>query len=366
MLRNRVALLAVAAGAVSASVWMTGGCSTENEVTDTSANGFCGNGRVEQGEECDDGNGDDTDACTTVCTLAKCGDGIVSGAEACDDGNAVNDDDCSNDCHSNGAVCDHDGEPDEGEECDDGNQVNTDDCTNQCKEPFCGDGIVQMQLGEDCDDGNNEVNDECPPDCNDPGTGGTGGDPCKGTAVFAGVVTNDQNPNVAGPGVVSVWSYGGQLGVTAGNDMCLAIGADHVCTYGEVKQADTNGELSALPSTGAFTFWLHRVSETVPKISNPNEMTAPGPGGRCNDWTYPTNHISDGEYGVYDPAMTLGNPTTARREGNILFFLDDDTIYTGNPTDNHQCAEGSPGCAGSCGGEDPRAILCCFPVCVSQ
>ncbi|MBN1774639.1 MAG: hypothetical protein JXB32_25485 [Deltaproteobacteria bacterium] len=45
----------------------------------------CGNGRVEAGEECDDGNADDTDDCPTSCEWAYCGDGYEwDGHEACD------------------------------------------------------------------------------------------------------------------------------------------------------------------------------------------------------------------------------------------------------------------------------------------
>src|SRR5262245_22524726 len=38
--------------------------------------GVCGDGMVDMGEECDDGNPDDTDACTNACLNAICGDGI--------------------------------------------------------------------------------------------------------------------------------------------------------------------------------------------------------------------------------------------------------------------------------------------------
>ena len=45
----------------------------------------CGNGRLDTGEQCDDGNTIDTDACTAVCTNARCGDGAIeSGVEVCD------------------------------------------------------------------------------------------------------------------------------------------------------------------------------------------------------------------------------------------------------------------------------------------
>jgi MYXO-CTERM domain-containing protein len=58
----------------------------------------CGNGIVEAGEECDDGDGDDRDACTIRCTTPKCGDGVLEGREECDDGNFVIDDGCNNIC----------------------------------------------------------------------------------------------------------------------------------------------------------------------------------------------------------------------------------------------------------------------------
>jgi cysteine-rich repeat protein len=60
---------------------------------------ICGNGLVEPGEACDDGDRDDTDACTNACAPARCGDGITrAGVEDCDDGNGRNDDGCSLRC----------------------------------------------------------------------------------------------------------------------------------------------------------------------------------------------------------------------------------------------------------------------------
>lgn len=61
--------------------------------------GACGNGRLDPGEACDDGNTDDTDACVGLCVAAACGDGFwQAGVEACDDGNASDDDLCSTSC----------------------------------------------------------------------------------------------------------------------------------------------------------------------------------------------------------------------------------------------------------------------------
>jgi cysteine-rich repeat protein len=50
-------------------------------------------------EECDDGNGVDTDACVGACKAAECGDAFVqAGVEQCDDGNVANNDGCSATC----------------------------------------------------------------------------------------------------------------------------------------------------------------------------------------------------------------------------------------------------------------------------
>ncbi|MFH1426080.1 MAG: DUF4215 domain-containing protein [Candidatus Kerfeldbacteria bacterium] len=58
----------------------------------------CGNGILEDGEECDDGNTNDGDGCSALCLLPECGNGIVEEGEDCDDGNTDNGDGCSNEC----------------------------------------------------------------------------------------------------------------------------------------------------------------------------------------------------------------------------------------------------------------------------
>jgi cysteine-rich repeat protein len=45
----------------------------------------CGNGIQEGSEQCDDGNGDNGDACTSQCRVAYCGDGFIrAGVEMCE------------------------------------------------------------------------------------------------------------------------------------------------------------------------------------------------------------------------------------------------------------------------------------------
>ncbi|MEZ4453025.1 MAG: fibrinogen-like YCDxxxxGGGW domain-containing protein [Nannocystaceae bacterium] len=159
--------------------------------TDTSSTteppGFCGDGEVDPGEECDDANDDNTDNCVAGCLNAICGDGFVGPGETCDDANDVDDDECGNDCAL--ASC-GDGKIQPGEECDDGNDVDGDACLNTCTAAVCGDGVVQDGV-EACDDGNASEADACtslcaPPACDDKIKSGTetdvdcGGDTCDG------------------------------------------------------------------------------------------------------------------------------------------------------------------------------------------
>lgn len=124
----------------------------------------CGDGALNPGEECDDGNQDPYDACTSECKNAVCGDGywrMGVGGEPCDDGNDVDDDICSNDCKVN--YC-GDGVVQMGEVCDDNNQTNSDACV-KCYPAKCGDKEV-YQGYEECDDGNLIPGDGCEPmDC---------------------------------------------------------------------------------------------------------------------------------------------------------------------------------------------------------
>ncbi len=142
---------------------------------------LCGNGDLDSGEECDDGNNEDGDGCSATCTLEPtCGDGEVNQQhEECDLE------------YDNGLVC----EAGYGETC----TYCTFDCTEEeIAGPFCGDeikngdeecdtedGVEEHQTcsqeclivdfedcgdgdldpGEECDDGNNEDDDGCSASC---------------------------------------------------------------------------------------------------------------------------------------------------------------------------------------------------------
>ena len=95
---------------------------------------MCGNGMRDEGEDCDDGNTSNSDACLNTCVMAQCGDGFVQGVEQCDDGNTMNGDGCSSLCavEDQGPLCGN-GCAEDGEECDDGNRVAGDGCDERCQ-----------------------------------------------------------------------------------------------------------------------------------------------------------------------------------------------------------------------------------------
>lgn len=108
----------------------------------------CGDGMIFDGEECDDGDSQNGDGCSSLCTVESgfqcagvpsvctatpvCGNMNVEPPEICDDGNNVDTDMCTNVCQP--AVCgDGHRQAQNNEQCDDGNDIDTDDCSNQCQ-----------------------------------------------------------------------------------------------------------------------------------------------------------------------------------------------------------------------------------------
>lgn len=77
----------------------------------------CGNGTVETGEECDDGNTANGDGCSATCTeegaqqvTPVCGNGALESGEECDDGNTTDGDGCDSNCETEESatdVCDN-------------------------------------------------------------------------------------------------------------------------------------------------------------------------------------------------------------------------------------------------------------------
>jgi hypothetical protein len=88
------------------------------------------NGIVQAGEDCDDNNASNTDACTNECTWASCGDGCT--------------------CTTNRALAD---ELSGAEEYDDAGESSN--CNSDCALADCGDNKLNVTRGEECDDGIN-------------------------------------------------------------------------------------------------------------------------------------------------------------------------------------------------------------------
>ena len=175
----------------------------------------CGNGVIDPGEICDDGNTTTGDGCSAKCQTeigwncpvvgmacmrsSYCGDGFVTAPETCDDGNSTPGDGCSGtcqaepnyDCMGQPSTCTStvimgcgNGRIDGTETCDTGPQngaagsgcdagcqiVMGYDCTGQPSTcvfstalAYCGDGIVQSN--EQCDDKNSTPGDGCSGTC---------------------------------------------------------------------------------------------------------------------------------------------------------------------------------------------------------
>jgi cysteine-rich repeat protein len=141
----------------------------------------CGNGALDPGERCDDGNQASGDCCSATCDFE------AAGAACQGDGNACTPDTC------NGAgTCVH------GAPCDDGNSCTDDLCTagycsNTVRTGPCDDGNactsgdtcesgVCAGAGVSCDDGNSCTTDAC-----DPATG------CQNVPLAAGSACDDRD-----------------------------------------------------------------------------------------------------------------------------------------------------------------------------
>ena len=135
---------------------------------------FCGDPHVnpEAGEECDDQNASNNDACLNTCRNNVCADGWVNiGVEDCDGDGAGSGGEtagCDSDCTSQSCG---DGYHNtlSAEECDDGgsnSDTTPDACRTSCLLPSCGDNVVDPSNGETCDFNNSDtISDRCRTNC---------------------------------------------------------------------------------------------------------------------------------------------------------------------------------------------------------
>ncbi len=164
---------------------------------------LCGNGVLDLPQEtCDDGNANSGDGCSATCQVETgwqcpipgsacttiCGDGVVAGHEQCDEGplNAGGDGGAGDGGAASGCTATCTIEP--------GFACSPPPATSTCHKTVCGDGIKEGS--EQCDDGNLVPYDGCSPTCTiDPKCNGTGG--CTGVCgdglVFPGEECDDGN-----------------------------------------------------------------------------------------------------------------------------------------------------------------------------
>jgi len=131
---------------------------TTGESTDSPTTGLvlpvCGDGVLDLGEGCDNGEANAADAaCTPECELNVCGDGhVLAGQEACDDGpNNADDAACTSSC--NAATCGDGYVLANVEVCDDAkNDGSYGSCSADCmaRAPHCGDSVLEQGV-EECD-----------------------------------------------------------------------------------------------------------------------------------------------------------------------------------------------------------------------
>ncbi|MES1183489.1 MAG: DUF4215 domain-containing protein [Myxococcales bacterium] len=346
--------------------------------TDMPTNYVCGNGDLEPGEFCDDGNTDDDDGCSGDCTtldpdydcsavgetctkVVICGDGVLQGDEACDDGNTDAGDGCSDDCGmvEDGWQCVRPGKPcvkppvcgngrmEQGEECDDAENPMP-GCDAECKIEtgyfcpkagqacvplVCGDGV--RNPGETCDDGNTTDDDGCAADCSqiEPGfrCGTTGCHPLCGDGLVVKGEECDDGDRDGGDGCSSgcteepFFDCTGQPSTCTSSISC----GNGVVEPGEV--CDPPGLNGCKPLCKSFT-----LQSTPPKCNNGSvekgeECEPPSPGNGCNA----TCKVEDG-WTCPQPGFCFKNP-----------FCGDGIVQSAQ---NEGCDPPSPGngCNSSC------------------
>jgi fibro-slime domain-containing protein len=349
---------------------------------------LCGNGIVQVGEECDDGNDVSGDGCSSTCQIekgwvcptpgaacvaAQCGDGVVAGSEQCDDGNTVSGDGCSSTCQVEpGWQCPTpdtkciakacgDGIIAGNEQCDDGNTTPGDGCSatctlepgfacvtratplpqSVCHKTVCGDGVKEGF--EECDDGNRIPYDGCSPTCTiEPKcSGGTCTAVCGDGLKFPQEQCDDGN-TVSGDGCSSTCTV--EVGWTCNSvtlppaaSLAIPILYRDMLYKGTTVPGLGNPDFEAFITgvvTGLVNTHLGADSEPVWASNGPaNNQALTGPTDFC--WWYHENGCTGaGSANPYDRLVYLdlgGNPTTLtltqQGAGQNVYQFDNQEFY---------------------------------------
>ena len=111
----------------------------------------CGDQKVDPGEDCDDGDTDDTDGCTQSCQFGCASDGDCSDGAPCNGSEVCEEVADGRRCNSGTPAAD-------GSACEDGTCL-----AGQCKPLSCGNGALDD--AEQCDDGDDQALDGCDAAC---------------------------------------------------------------------------------------------------------------------------------------------------------------------------------------------------------
>lgn len=290
----------------------------------------CGDGTVEPGEECDDGNTDDSDACLTTCQDAECGDGFVwDGMEACDDGNTDDGDACLTTCVvarcGDGLL--HDGV----ESCDDGNGASGDGCDLDCEWSCsatrpCDDG-EPCNGAESCSDEHVCVSEPAPVE----------GSPCSTSTVSDGVCRGGLcAPGSCGDGFVQPPTELCDDGNTSNTDECLTSCQSATCGDGYVWTGHEacDGEPDRPCATSCGSTGTQSCSGCVWTSCEP-------PIERCNG-------LDDDCDGVADNGFDIGLPC----DGTDTDLCEDGVFVCAAEGTTHVCSDDGAGISEACNGDD--------------
>jgi fibro-slime domain-containing protein len=234
----------------------------------------CGDGKITNGEACDDGanNGGPSSSCDAFCKK-KCGNGTKDAGEDCDASTGVDASACDSTCHYK---CGN-GQPDPGEQCDDGDAANIGSyggCKHDCTfAPFCGDMTLQNPP-EVCDNGAsnsssaygpNSCTDQCLP-------GGTCGD-----GIVNGTEKCDVGNNTGLPG-------------SCAKD-CSAYVPSTLCGDGKIQPPEKCDDGNGVNGTAASK------CDTACRFKCGNALVDAGE--QCD------NGVNDGTYGTCTSTCTL-------------------------------------------------------------
>ena len=303
--------------------------------------GYCGDGVLQAGEQCDDGNSMPGDGCSGTCTIEPgwacpvpgkpcvqiwvCGNGHIDPGEQCDDGNTMSGDGCSSTCQVEpGYVCPNhngvggacvklpapvcgDGMLEGTEQCDDGNTTSGDGCSSTCQlEPgftcptpgapckrieFCGDSILELDIGEQCDDGNMVSGDGCSATCQlEPGyVCPTPGQPCVSTVRcgdgrLGGSEQCDDGNNLSGDGCSATCQLEpGWICPTPGAKCTTVCGDGIVAGREQCDLGALNGAGSACSASCTINAGYACVTSTPPASGDAGaDASAPLPTSTCH------------------------------------------------------------------------------------